>query len=84
MTIASMKGIVKRYKNQIVLDYIDLEIHEGEIVGLLGPNGAGKTTLIHGLWALFLLIKERFSFLEKGVKFFIIKIRRKWGLSPRI
>lgn len=44
--IASMQGVLKRYGPQVALDYIDLDICEGEIVGLLGPNGAGKTTLI--------------------------------------
>lgn len=38
-----------RYGTQVALDFIDLDIREGEIVGLLGPNGAGKTTLIQTL-----------------------------------
>ncbi|WP_164215988.1 ABC transporter ATP-binding protein [Virgibacillus sp. YIM 98842] len=49
MMIASMQGVVKRYGSNIVLDYVDLAIDEGEIIGLLGPNGAGKTTLIQTL-----------------------------------
>lgn len=49
MTIASMRGIVKRYGATVVLDSIDLDIYEGEVIGLLGPNGAGKTTLIQTL-----------------------------------
>jgi len=49
MIIASMQGVVKRYGSNIVLDYVDLDINEGEIIGLLGPNGAGKTTLIQTL-----------------------------------
>ena len=38
---------------QAVAD-LDLQIHEGELVGLIGPNGAGKTTvfnLITGVYA---------------------------------
>ena len=38
--------MVKRYKEKLVLDHLDLEVNEGEIFGLLGPNGSGKTTLI--------------------------------------
>ncbi|WP_020618176.1 ABC transporter ATP-binding protein [Paenibacillus daejeonensis] len=49
MTIASLQGVVKRYGTQLVLDGVDLDLHEGEILGLLGPNGAGKTTLIQTL-----------------------------------
>lgn len=49
MAIASLQGVVVRYGTHVALDYIDLDIQEGEIVGLLGPNGAGKTTLIQTL-----------------------------------
>ena len=37
-----VKNLVKRYKDLLALDHLDLEIEEGEIFGLLGPNGAGK------------------------------------------
>jgi len=30
----------------LVVDHVDLDVHEGEIVGLLGRNGAGKTTTV--------------------------------------
>ena len=29
-----------------MLEPINLDIHEGELVGLLGPSGSGKTTLL--------------------------------------
>jgi lipopolysaccharide export system ATP-binding protein len=38
------KGLTKLYGKRVVVNKVDLEIHQGEIVGLLGPNGAGKTT----------------------------------------
>ena len=50
--IATMKNIVKRYGEQVVLDHLNLEIRKGEILGLLGPNGAGKTTAIRSLSGL--------------------------------
>ena len=45
-------GLVKRYKNIIAVDQLDLEIREGELFSLLGVNGAGKTTTIKMLSCL--------------------------------
>jgi lipopolysaccharide export system ATP-binding protein len=41
------RGLRKRFGTKVVLHDVDLEVHQGEIVGLLGPNGAGKTTIFH-------------------------------------
>lgn len=40
------RGLVKRYRDFVAVDRIDILIHAGERVGLLGPNGAGKTTTL--------------------------------------
>lgn len=40
------KGIVKKYKDKVVLNGVDLTIEEGKIYGLIGRNGVGKTTLL--------------------------------------
>jgi ABC-2 type transport system ATP-binding protein len=45
-------GLVKRYKDVIALDGLDLQVEEGTVVGLLGPNGAGKTTAVSILTTL--------------------------------
>ncbi|HEY2006868.1 MAG TPA: ATP-binding cassette domain-containing protein [Solirubrobacteraceae bacterium] len=49
---ARLRGLTKRYGDQLAVDGIDLELAAGELRGLLGPNGAGKTTLLRILFGL--------------------------------
>jgi len=39
--------ICKSYQGRRVVDWVTINVSEGEIVGLLGPNGAGKTTCFY-------------------------------------
>ena len=41
-----VRQLCKRYGDRLVVDHVDLQVHQGEIVGLLGANGAGKTTTV--------------------------------------
>ncbi|HEY4010074.1 MAG TPA: LPS export ABC transporter ATP-binding protein [Acidobacteriaceae bacterium] len=44
MRTLKTEHITKAYGGREVVRGVDLDIHQGEVVGLLGPNGAGKTT----------------------------------------
>ncbi|HEY3865312.1 MAG TPA: ATP-binding cassette domain-containing protein [Solirubrobacteraceae bacterium] len=37
---------MKRYKEVLAVDHIDLNVRTGDVYGFLGPNGAGKTTTL--------------------------------------
>ncbi len=50
--VVEIENLVKRYRELIALDHLNLAVEEGEIFGLLGPNGSGKTTAINCILAL--------------------------------
>ena len=41
-----LRGVRKRFGEQIVLDGVDFTVSEGETVALLGPSGTGKSVLL--------------------------------------
>jgi len=45
--MGSLKGLVHRkHITKEAVKSVNLEIHQGEMIGLIGANGAGKTTLV--------------------------------------
>ena len=47
-----IRGLVKRFGDETVLNGIDLDVHAGEVVVILGPSGCGKSTLLRCINAL--------------------------------
>jgi len=45
--------LTKRFGGVVANSEVDLQVHEGEIVGLIGPNGAGKSTLFNCIAGFF-------------------------------
>jgi len=41
-----LRGVRKRFGEQVVLDGVDFTVQEGETVALLGPSGTGKSVLL--------------------------------------
>ena len=41
-----IKNISKTFKNNKVLDGIDLTINQGDVVAIIGPSGTGKSTFL--------------------------------------
>jgi len=50
--IIDIKMLVKKYKDFLALDNLNLQINKDEIFGFLGHNGAGKTTTVNILTSL--------------------------------
>jgi ABC-2 type transport system ATP-binding protein len=45
-TVLRARGLVKRFRGEVAVAGVDLEVRAGEHIALLGPNGAGKTTTL--------------------------------------
>jgi ABC-2 type transport system ATP-binding protein len=75
------EGLVKRYRDVVALDHLDLEVPTGGILGLLGPNGAGKTTAVRILTTLLTPDEGRASVAGFDVGTQQDEVRRHIGLS---
>jgi spermidine/putrescine transport system ATP-binding protein len=42
-----LRGVSKRYRDNVALEPLDLEVRDGEFFCLLGPSGCGKTTTLN-------------------------------------
>lgn len=42
----------KSYDDNLILDDINLEVHQGEVIVLVGPSGCGKSTMLRCINAL--------------------------------
>jgi ABC-2 type transport system ATP-binding protein len=45
-TVLRARGLVKRFRGEVAVAGVDIDVRAGEHVALLGPNGAGKTTTL--------------------------------------
>lgn len=41
-----LQKVVVAYDDRVILDHVDLTIHDGETLAVLGGSGAGKSTIL--------------------------------------
>lgn len=44
--VITIRDLRMKYSDRFVLNGIDLDVHQGQIIGYIGPNGAGKSTTV--------------------------------------
>lgn len=49
MAILTLKDIHKSFRDNVVLNGIDLSVNKGDIIGIVGPSGTGKSTLLRSI-----------------------------------
>lgn len=81
--ILKVKGLVKRYKELIAIDHLDLSVNEGEIFGLLGPNGSGKSTTINCILALLEYDKGEIKIFGEPMSPKAYEIKKQIGIVPQ-
>ena len=47
-----IRGLHKRFGDNVVFDGVDLDVRTGETLALLGPSGVGKTVLLKSIIGL--------------------------------
>lgn len=53
MALLKIENLSKSFSGLKAVSSLDMELHEGELVGLIGPNGAGKTTVFNLLTGVY-------------------------------
>lgn len=52
MPIVETQNLTRKFKDQVAVNRLNLQVEQGRIFGLIGPNGAGKTTTVRMLTTL--------------------------------
>jgi len=62
-----LERVAKSFNGLMAVNFVSMEVIEGEILGLIGPNGAGKTTLFNLITGFHLPSQGRITFNEKDI-----------------
>lgn len=76
-------ALTKKYKDETVVNKLNLEIEEGQLFALLGVNGAGKSTTIKMLSCLIPPTDGDAILLGDSIKKDSIKVKEKINVSPQ-
>ncbi len=83
MAAIETKKLIKKFKDKVAVNEVDLKIKQGELFALLGVNGAGKTTTIKMLSGLILPTSGDIIIENMNMKKDIFKIKEILNVSPQ-
>jgi len=62
MALLEVQEIAKEFGGIRALNFVSLEVNQGEIVAIIGPNGAGKTTMVNCINKVYPLSSGKICF----------------------
>jgi len=65
--LLKLKRVSKSFKGLMAVNFVTMDVHQGEILGLIGPNGAGKTTLFNLITGVHLPTQGRIIFQNEDI-----------------
>ncbi len=71
--------LTKRFRHQVVVDHIYLDVPSGAVYGFLGPNGSGKTTTIRMLLGLISATEGQIELLGESMPAAVGSVLRRVG-----
>ncbi len=83
MLAIETKNLIKKFKDKIAVNGVNLEINDGELFALLGTNGAGKTTTIKMLSGLILPTSGEIIIEGMNMNKDMLKIKEFLNVSPQ-
>ena len=66
--MVNIHNLYKKFGANVVLNGIDMDIHQGGIIAILGPNGSGKTTLIKSILGMVIPNKGTVQVLGQNIR----------------
>jgi len=82
--IIRIKNLRMKYEFNYVLKGIDLEVHQGQIIGYIGPNGAGKSTTVKIMLGLVEGYTGEVSLFGRDIRESPVDYKRRIGYVPEV
>lgn len=82
--IITIRDLKMNFGKKEVLKGINLEVHEGQIIGYIGPNGAGKSTTVKIILGLIEGYTGEIEILGQDISSNNIEYKKKVGYVPEV
>jgi ABC-2 type transport system ATP-binding protein len=82
--VVSLRGVSRAFGDRVVVRDIDLDVHEGTVLGVIGPSGSGKTTTIRMVTGALVPTKGEVTVLGERPVRFHRSTRERIGYMPQL